>query len=392
MRNALFLFGLLLCAAALSASDPVTVASLEQQISALRSKSDADAARSIDRLKLTERLTTERLHVLQAALPGEKSRMALLAIADASAFLDLPRSDYGMLVAPDEPAQGRILTSAAEFVGQTMPRMPNFLATRDITRWESTIPARQVTIPARQVFEGVAPPVAPDFPPFRLLNRSQSPVTYRDSKEVVGTSDKAKAGKARGLTSWGEFGPLLQIAMLDILQGKVGWDYWEKTSDGLIAVFQYQVSKSPHYVVRYCCVPSKGKSGDIELTPPYHGEIAIDPKTGHILRLVIQTKLRGNLIQRTDVAVEYGPVNIGGSTYTCPLRSISLSTAADMNFNVGVGSADLDSATLGNSSFMLLPGQATAINDVAFVNYHMFRAEMRILPEGAGTPPQTPQP
>jgi hypothetical protein len=385
MRNALFVFGLLLCAAALSASDPVTVASLEQQISALHSKSDEDAARSIDRLKLTERLTTERLHVLQSALPGEKSRLALLAIADAYAFLDLPRSDYGMLVAPDEPTQGRILTSAAEFVSRTMPRMPNFLATRDITRWESTIPAHQV-------FEGVAPPVAPDFPPFRLLNRSQSPVTYRDGKEVVGTPDKAPAKKARGLTSWGEFGPLLQIAMLDILQGKVGWDYWEKTSDGLIAVFQYQVSKRPHYVVRYCCVPSKGKSGDIELTPPYHGEIAIDPKTGHILRLVIQTKLRGNLIQRADVAVEYGPVNIGGSTYTCPLRSISLSTAADMNFNMGVGSADLSSATLGNSTYMLLPGQATAINDVAFVNYHMFRAEMRILPEGAGTPPQTPQP
>ncbi len=385
MRNALFLFGLFLSAAALSASDPVTVASLKQQVSALRSKSDEDAARSIDRLKLTERLTTERLHVLQAALPGEKSRLALLAVADASAFLDLPRSDYGMLVAPDEPTQGRILTSAAEFVSRTMPRMPNFLATRDITRWESTIPARQI-------FEGVAPPVAPDFPPFRLLNRSQSPVTYRDGKEVVGTPDKAKGGKSRGLSSWGEFGPLLQIAMLDILQGKVGWDYWEKTSDGLLAVFQYQVSKNPHYIVRYCCVPSKGKSGDIELTPPYHGEIAIDPKTGHILRLVIQTKLRGNLIQRADVAVEYGPVNIGGPAYICPLRSISLSTAADMDFNVGVGSADLDSATLGNSSFMLLPGEATAINDVAFVNYHMFRAEMRILPEGAYTPPQTPQP
>jgi hypothetical protein len=372
MRNGLLLLGVLLCVPALPASDSVTVAALEQQVSALHSKSDQDAAHRIARFTLTERLNPERLHALQVLLPGDKSRLALLTVADASAFLDLPRADYGVLVAPSAAVQGEILNRAAAFVSHTMPRMPDFLATRKITRLQSLIPARATQ---HMPLEGSNPQ------PFRLVDRSQSPVSYQNGKEVVDVADAKSASKKMGLVSWGEFGPLLQVAMVDILQNKVGWSYWEKTSTGLIAVFRYQVSTSPHYTVRYCCTPSEGKPKNIEFMPPYHGEIAIDPDTGRIARLVVQTDLNGGPLRRADVAVEYGPVQIGGSSYICPLRSIALSTATSMDLGAATPLEAFSPRGGTNSSFILALGQVTAINDVAFEDYHMFRGEMRIVPE-----------
>ncbi len=376
----LLLICAVLCSPVLAASEPITVAALDQQVSALHSKSDQAAARRITRLTLSERLTTEHLHGLQALLPGDKSRLALLAVADASAFLDLPRADYGMLVAPTPAIQGQILTRAAAFVSRTMPRMPNFLATRKITRLQSLIPAR--------VFEHIPPVEAPRSPPFRFVDRSQPPVSYRNGKEVIDVANTKSASKKMGLMTWGEFGPLLQSVMVDILQNKVGWGYWEKTNTGLTAVFRYDVTNNPHYIVRYCCTSTDTKPRSIELVPPYHGEIAIDPDTGRITRLVVQTEFHGGPLQRTNLAVEYGPVQIGGSTYICPLRTIALTTATTADIDAATPLESPSPAGGANSIYMMQLGQVTAINDVAFEDYHLFRADMRIVPD---TPAQVPQ-
>lgn len=380
MRNGLLLFGVLLCTAAFATPESISVAALQQQVNALHSKSDQDAAHRIARFTLTERLATERLHALDLLLPGDKSRLALLAVADASAFLDLPRADYGMLVAPGPAVQGEILNRAAVFVSRTMPRMPDFLATRKITRLQSLIPAR-----AR---EQVPPFEPPNPPPFELVDRSQSPVSYRNGKEVVDLADAKRASKKMGLVTWGEFGPLLQVVMLDILQNKVGWSYWEKTGTGRIAVFRYQVSTSPHYTVRYCCASSDGKRKNIEVVPPYHGEIAIDPDTGHITRLVVETDFSSGPLRRADVAVEYGAVKIGDSSYICPLRSIALSTATSMDMGAATPLESFSPRGGTNSTFIMVLGQVTAINDAAFEDYHMFRGDMRIVPDATAQSPQ----
>jgi hypothetical protein len=59
--------------------------------------------------------------------------------------------------------------------------------------------------------------------------------------------------------------------------------------------------------------------------PPFHGEFAIDPKTGAILRLTMQAALDPRLpLDESSVVVEYGPVVIGGTTYIYSLRSVSI--------------------------------------------------------------------
>jgi hypothetical protein len=73
-------------------------------------------------------------------------------------------------------------------------------------------------------------------------------------------------------------------------------------------------------------------------------------------------------IQRADVMVEYGAVDIGAKTYFCPVRSVSLSRGRTVNaFQDEV----INSRTWGPSTTML--------NDVVFAEYHVFRAEMRVI-------------
>jgi hypothetical protein len=72
----------------------------------------------------------------------------------------------------------------------------------------------------------------------------------------------------------------------------------------------------------------------------YHGEIAVDPDDGTIVRLtlladldqgdlstLLEESVEGTPLSRADIVVEYDPVEIGGKVYFCPTRSIAVSLA-----------------------------------------------------------------
>lgn len=93
--------------------------------------------------------------------------------------------------------------------------------------------------------------------------------------------------------------------------------------------------------------------------------MAIDPATGTIVRLTVQAEQPlGSPILQADIMVEYGPVEIGGKTYTCPVRSVSI-----MGATMGLINPFGDS----------VPPEVTLLNDMTFENYHQFRSESRIL-------------
>ena len=259
--------------------------------------------------------------------------------------------------------------------------MPNFFATREISRFQSLRAAQDLALDSS---EGLAASSLQNqafrTEPFRLVDTAQATVLYRDGKEVIEPAEQKKEKRARieGLSNWGEFGPLLAVVMSDILAGKIGWLHWEKTLGGPLAVFRYKIEKDKsHYVVRYCCAPSsEPKKSDIETVPGYHGEISIDPESGSVRRFTLETELDGKLpIKRAAVAMEYGPVGIGGASYICPVKSIAFSHAISFTF----AEAEVIPASprsRGNISGIrvLRPPEATAINDTTFTGYHVFRA------------------
>jgi hypothetical protein len=112
------------------------------------------------------------------------------------------------------------------------------------------------------------------------------------------------------------------------------------------------------------------------LQPAYHGRVAIDPASGAILRLMVSADLEPeDGITRADVAIEYGPVELGGKTYICPLRSVALSVAATIQ---------QAAATLSNPaapSGGLNDIGITSLNHTVFEEYHLFRGDMRMVPD-----------
>ena len=110
-----------------------------------------------------------------------------------------------------------------------------------------------------------------------------------------------------------------------------------------------------------------GDQGDATQVSGYHGEMAIDPATGTILRVTVQAEQPlGSPIRQSDIMVEYGPVAIGAKTYTCPVRSVSMSETGSMG-------------ALGPFGESTLAQDAPLLNDVTFDDYHQFRSESRIL-------------
>jgi hypothetical protein len=389
-------FALLLLLAALALPAPaasrVTVEQLQQAVAAAHGKPDKAVAHSLADLELTERLSTARLERLKADLPGDQARLALLALADASAFLDLPAADIQPVAAPNSATQGQIISRSADFVMATISKMPNFFATRTTTRFQD--------MKVSQLFEQTVFVPNQDF---HLVDRLSATVYYRNGREVTEALGAGKAASSvtstTGLTNWGVFGPLLGVVMADILKGKVGWGHWEQGPAGPLAVFRYVVPEDrSNYTVWYCCFRSEqGEMRQFEAIPAYHGEIAIDPESGAVLRLVVKTDLQPTLpMERADVLVEYGPVEIGGKTYICPAKSISITKANALVFHGNLFYVDKKGRpdALGNKlkhTESVSEPQVTAINDVVFENYHVFRAESRILPaDGAEQDGTTP--
>jgi len=398
MRKSALLLLLAALALPASAASRVTVEQLQQAVAAAHGKPDKAVAQSLGDLELTERLSTARLERLKADLPADQARLALLALADASAFLDLPAADIPPTAAPNSATQGQIVSRAADFVMATVSKMPNFFATRTTTRFQD--------LKVSQLFDLTVFVPNQDF---HLVDRLSATVSYRNGREVTEAPGAGKAAgsvtSSTGLTNWGVFGPLLGVVMADILKGKVGWGHWEQGPAGPLAVFRYVVKEDrSNYTVRYCCFRSDlGEMREFEAVPAYHGEIAIDPESGAVLRLVLKTDLQPALpMERVDVLVEYGPVEIGGKTYICPVKSVSITRAVTLVFHGSLfyvdkkGQPDATGNKLKHTESVSEP-RVTAINDVVFDSYHMFRAESRILPaddaeQDGNTPASVPAP
>ena len=340
------------------AAKRVTVEELEETLASSKAvhQVEATVVRQLSAMELTERLSSARLERLKAGLPGVKSQMALQALADSSAFLDPPAVEIASAPAPDSDALYKMLVPVANYVHTTLHQLPNFIAQREITG-----------------FEGQPP---------HFNGRLTSTITYRDHKELVEKADaqsRINQPETPGLVTHGVFGPILTTVLKDALTSSIRWGRWEAGSNGSVAVLLYTVPmEKSHYSAwstgrgNSCAAGYAGgldalrTIGDPTCTgteagrpAAYHGEIAFDPTSGAILRLAIVADMSPNdSIIRDDIAVEYGSVEIGGKSYICPVRSISLMIERTADYRG-------------------LPQRL--LNDVVYREYHRFGSESRMM-------------
>jgi len=369
-RSLLFSTGLVLLAfvlcSAVQAEKRISLAQLETTVRQLKNVSDYEAAQRLSDLQLTERLSAQRLPALAQLLPGEQSQHALRAVFDQSQFLQPPASEIPPNPNPAIPEQRRIMGLVAKYVEHAIPQLPNFFATRVTDHFEDHPLLHQEP-----------------YLPLHFVSRSEAAVFYQRGREVIDT--KARAGKQRpaagGLTTWGVFGPILGTVLVDAASSKLVWSHWEQGTSGPVAVFDFAVpQQKSHYEVNYCCYVTQAGSNVANGHPfqrivPYHGFMTVDPATGVILRIVLEAELKGSdPVTKAAILVDYGPIQIGGKDYICPIRSLSTTTAemvqVDPVYKYAIANA--------------LQPLKTSLNDVAFTNYHMFRSDVRILsPEEA---------
>ncbi len=415
---------LLASAVCAQAARKVTPDQLTQLLADAAHRSDASVVRALSDLELTAPLPDAQLQQLTAALPGPKSAQSLRALADQAVFLEpatLPATP-----APDIATQKRILAQTIHYVARTMPSLPNFLATRATTHFDDS----------PQVLEQGAWPVRAGL---HLAGNSESMVTFRDGKETDTPSAPAKTANppiqaaptqaataampvamggaitalaplraaSGGMNSWGEFGPILGIVLVDAAKGKLAWDRWDNLNGKQAAVFHFAVDRAnSHYTVQYCCAreadavdgsyrPNTGgrrgngaaaQSSQDKADPAlihqivgYHGRLTVDPETGSILRITLILELKPeDPIQQGAMMVEYGPVTIGDNSYLCPVRSITASTSSPGYDNGAV------------SQVKELP--LVQVNEVAFTDYHRFGSEATLLTDVASGTESFPEP
>ena len=135
MRRLLLLFFLIDSFLPAHAAKQVTVEQLEHTLADARGKRDQDLAKQLGGMQLSERLSSPRLAKAEMGLPGKKSRLALLARADASVFLQLPAAENPATAYPDAAAQKLILSRAAEYLAASIPKLPDFFARRTTIRF-----------------------------------------------------------------------------------------------------------------------------------------------------------------------------------------------------------------------------------------------------------------
>jgi VWFA-related protein len=360
MRKFVYLLLILQLSVPASATRRLTVEQLQQVLASAHGKSDAKVSLLLSGLELTERLRADKLVRWQAEMPGPESRRSLVLLADLSAFLHPPPLEIPATATPDIATQRALVAQVVDYATKATRLLPNFLATRDTIRFEDSAASQRPdssTIP---------------YKPLHAVERFSTTVVYRDGQELESDdTQKIQSRKTNlGLITSGEFGPIMGTVLVDAAHSKLSWSHWEKGAHGPVAVFQFTVPREEsHYKVKFCCVLGESAYGVVAQKTGYQGEMAIDPATGAIQRLTLRADLtKADKIVRADILVEYGPVEIGGQTYICPVKSISISIAPSF-------SAQALELRSGNQN----PGLQTKLNDVSFDQYHVFRSEARVL-------------
>ncbi|HWT66959.1 MAG TPA: hypothetical protein VN151_12665 [Terracidiphilus sp.] len=291
-------------------------------------------------------------------------------LADASSFLEPPEGEIGSQPTPDSAATRQMLVRVVDYVNTTLRQLPNFLVTRHTTRFEDR--------PQEDALEATGT-MSYSYQPLHFVGQSQAVLTYRNHGEVIDESLGQSLKQSRdgaGMATSGEFGSVLITVVSDALKGRITWTRWEKSSTATLAVFRFSIPENrSNYRVKFCCILEGFSSTGIpdqrlyDERVPYHGEIAFDPTTGTIARMMLQAEVPAKgLVSSAGIVVEYGAEEIGGKVYVCPQRSVSLLQAHTTK----------QSNTQSRTDFK---GPAKSyLNDTVFDTYRRFGAETRILP------------
>lgn len=364
MRRAISFFLWLVLTAPLSAQTTVTIRQLETFLLSrdTQKQSDSTLAKELASLQLSEQLDEARLANLATHLRLEPQASEQLELLAAASLFEppSPAAEVEPQSPPDAREQTRILDSARTFADSFARHLPDFLALRS-TRSYNNAPQ----------------PAGKKHPPeirMHYVGARRRQVTVQAGQEVAAAPSASNApdsDHAEGMTTWGEFGPLIATILGDTQAGSIAWSRWQTGALGRpLAVFRYSVPKPASHnlidldaQVTMLNNPRAPQLSVFHDHPAYHGDLYIDPVTGAVVRVTLDAELAPSApVVSSRLAVEYAPVEIGGNSYICPVRGVAVSV---------VHNAEMEAIEGG--------GPERFINLVSFTQYHKFGSTARIV-------------
>jgi VWFA-related protein len=363
---------------------PVTVKELEALIANAHDVSRSELAHRLEGVQLTERLGSSKVARLEKEVRGSSAREALEVVADESVFLAPPADEVLSTPPPDMATQRQMLSNTISYINTTIPKLPDFSATRTTVQYHELPPKPNQTWKTAtgdgSLHQGETATASIRFHDGKERVKDQS-VTGDQSlhpgetaqPQVENEMNPLQKPGSEQLTTIGTFGPILVTVMTaaTLPHSELEWARWEQGENGRLAVFRYRVpQETPLFFAEFCCLAKDFDSVLFKKAAPFHGEIAVDPSTGAILRLTTQADLEWRLpLERSDVMVEYRPVVKGTRTFICPSRAVSISrhrrTMVISEWGEG---------------FKVYAPFETLLNQQRFEKYHIFGSTSRLLP------------
>lgn len=362
----------------------LTEKELEALIAAAHDVSRSDLTHQLEGVQLTERLNSSKLARLEKEVHGSKAREALEVVADESAFLTPPANEVLTTPPPDVASQRQIIAATISYINTTIPKLPDFFATRTTVQYHELPPKPNQTWKTatgdEPLHEGETATATLRFHDGKERAEDQSVTSdqslYQGETGIARvkqylTSAPQKSGMER-LQTIGTFGPILVAVMTAarLPHSDLEWARWEQGENGPLAVFRYRVPQETQlFTAEFCCLANDFDAIPFKKSAPFHGEISVDPSTGAIMRLTIQADLEWRQpLEQSNVMVEYRPVRKGARTFICPSKSVSISRQRRTMLIKEWG-----------EGFKVYAPFETLLNEMRFEKYRIFGSTARIL-------------
>ncbi len=336
-------------------------------------KSDADVSTALKQIQLSEQLTRSTMNGLVGDVPGPLSTEQIYVLEARSADLAPPESDIPTTPALDAAAQQALLAKAASYVQGTYGQLPTLKATKTTLRFQDNMEALSSSSGlvggAKEVLTN--PSFSNPATYVRYIGSSDAPVALQHGTEQAEIDKKTKWG-ANGMIALQTATPSLDTVFPAAQAGgALHWLRWELVNGRPAAVFAFEVPKNKSKLdVAVCCFPDVSQAGratfytattsaalggsgggggakgnfqtstdwhQFKSVTPYHGELFIDPDSGIVVRMIVESELKpSDVVHRVDTRVDYAPVLVGGKTFVLPTKSF-VNTEVVPNGESGAG-------------------------------------------------------
>jgi hypothetical protein len=288
-------------------------------------QTDAELAKYLAKVKLSERLDDRIIEEMQSHGIGAKTLQALQALRDRTKDLMaakpiVPQAPPTPIPPPSSEEQAAIISDVREYALNYSKNLPDFICTQVTRRYAAPMPGTRwggssLSEPSWQ---------AQDVLQIRLSYFQQKEkYTVVLANNAVVNKDYEQMG---GSKSFGEFGSMLREIFEPSTEARFEWDHWGTLRGKRVMAFSYHVLQSRS---QYRLVVEDAK---LSIITAYRGLVEVDPDAHIVMRVsTIAENIPADFpIRKANDILDYDFQEISGHTFLLPLKSQVLMSGGEV--------------------------------------------------------------